>query len=349
MNSDSWVLFGLDLRPYAASLRVAGEQLLWGQEAGVHKHLSASVRLRNAESSEPVLIDVFGDLMPASSAEAVSDQKDGLVLGSDQVLTREITLPEAFEAQWREATDLEVQNASPFSVERTRYGSKIIARQDGQITIAVVITSTDALDELISDNPEVSQDAEIWCDTGQYLVRINDSGKLSARQVAYLARLKVLAVRCLALIVAASVCLWLPALAANIRAGQYAVQLDEARETSSVASAFRADLDDQSDKLSAASERFSRPVQHAAWLHALSALTPDGAYLSRIEFDADTVEISGYAVNAADLQSRLVASELFSDVTATTAFRLNARMKLEQFSFELSLGELSSVQGVVAK
>lgn len=349
MSSDSWVLFGFDLRPYVASLLLAIHQLVWGEESRLCKNLAPSARLRNTDAAAPVMIDIFGGELPATFSNAAPAPEEALLLGSDEVLSREIRLPIAFETQWIQAVELEVQNASPFSPERTRFGSKILMRQNEQLTIAIVITSTEAVERLITANPEASNEAEIWCDSGECLVRINDSGELSRRQTRYLARLQTLAAKCAALIVVASVCLLLPAWAANIRADQYAAQLEEARETSRSASALRADLDDYSDKLRIASERFSERVRYAAWLHALSAVTPDGAYLSRLEFEGQGAEVSGYADNAAELQSRLVASELFTDVTATTAFRRNAGIGLEQFSFELVLGQLPPAQGVSAQ
>lgn len=349
MSGDSWVLFGLDLRPYLASLRLAIHQIMWGEETGLYKHLSPFVRLRNTDAAAPVLIDAFGDEMSTAFSGLAPAPEDGLLLDCDEVLSREIKLPAAFEAQWSQAVELEVQNASPFPPERTRFGSKILKRQAEQLTIVIVITSVEALERLGAANPEASNESEIWCDSGECLVRINDSGKLSLREVRYLAKLQTLAAKCAALIVAAIACLLLPAWAANIRADQLATQLEEARETSRSASALRADLEDYSDKLRIASERFGQRVRYSAWLHVVSAVTPDGAYLSRLEFEGQSAEISGYADNAADLQSRLVASELFSDVTATAAFRRNARIGLEQFSFELALGELPSGQGARAE
>ena len=349
MSGDSWVLFGLDLRPYLASLRLAIYQIAWGEESGLFKRMSPDAQLRNADAVEPVLIDVFGGELSAVSSSAATAPEQALLLGNDEVLNREIILPVAFEAQWNQAVELEVQNASPFPPERTRFGSKILMRQNEQLTIAIVITSIEAMERLIAANPEASKEAEIWCDCGECLVRINDGDALSPRQIRYLTRLQSLVVKCSAVLVAASVCLLLPAWAANIRSDQYATQLEEAKETSRSASALRAELDDYSEKLRISSERYSERVRHSLWLHALSAVTPDGAYLSRLEFKGRGAEVSGYADNAAELQSRLVASELFTDVTATAAFRRNARMGLEQFSFELTLGELPSGQGVSEK
>jgi len=60
-------------------------------------------------------------------------------------------------------------------------------------------------------------------------------------------------------------------------------------------------------------------------------------YLKQLEFAGSKLSIRGYGQNGAAYQSRLVESERFSDVTATSPFRRNPQLKLEEFTFELTL------------
>lgn len=344
MKDNAWVLFGLDLAPYLAKSRLAIEQILWGEEAGLYRYLSDAARLHSSvqDGDTPSLIDVFGEQVRGSE-EAHAINHDALLLNHDAVLYREISLPTSYEVQSGEAVELEVQNASPFPADRTRYGSRIVSRSGEQVTIAIVITSSEEVEQLFSGHQEVAPTAEIWCDGGERLVRINDGLVRGRREAHYLQRLQMLAYRIAALAVACFACLLIPAWTANIRADQLGLQLEEARATSKDASALREALDQSADKLTVAAEQLEQREFYASWLHALAELTPDSAYLSRLDFTDDTLQIGGYAENAADLQSRLVSSALFSDVTATTAFRRNARMSLEQFNFELTLGTLPSL------
>lgn len=344
MKDNAWVLFGLDLAPYLAKSRLAIEQILWGEEAGLYRYLSDSARLHSSapDGDTPSLINVFGEQVHGSDESPVASH-DALLLNHDAVLYREIILPASYEVQVAEAVELEVQNASPFPANRTRYGSRIVSRSDRQITVAIVITSAEEVERLVLNHQDVPSTAEIWCDGGERLVRINDGPGRGRREAHYLQRLQRLAYRIAALAVACFACLLIPAWTANIRADQLGLQLEEARATSKDASAFREALEQSADKLTVAAEQLQERHFYASWLHALAELTPDTAYLSRLEFTDDTLQISGYAENAADLQSRLVSSALFSDVTATTAFRRNARMSLEQFNFELTLGTLPSL------
>ena len=335
-SQDQLVLFGFDLRPYLAQLSLAYRQLIWGEESGLRALLSVPAKVWTEGSQEPRFIDPFGNDLALDNVDP-SDFVEAVCIAERFVLQRRISLPETVESQLTQVVQMEVQNCSPFAPSDTRFGFRILRRSEGSLLIGIVVTSAEFINATVAQHPTPSLVSELWSSFDGAMVRITDHHDAVARDNQFIRRLARLALGSIAVMTMFFMLLMLPTAVADIRSEQYREQLSVAEENAAEATALREELVSYNEKLSLASELIAGREHYGIWLHTLADLSPDSVYLKQLEFAGNKLSIRGYGENGAAYQSRLVESERFSDVTATSPFRRNPQLELEEFTFELTL------------
>ena len=335
----SLTLFGTDLRPYIDKVVLGWRQLIWSPEAGLRAWLSRPVELlvHNADSE---LIDFSG----APVAKAQSGDKApsiGVLLPDDDVLAKSLTLPVEVEPNLGDAMMLEIANMSPFPSEEVVSGWAILGRYDAQVKIGVALTTKAAVERALAACDRNALNTEVWAALETHRVCLAGFAE-TGRDAQYMNTLRQLGLRVLGVVVGALCLLALPAWMLDTRADQYQSQLVEVTQRAGAAAASRSRLDDYRDKLGAVIGLQDSRVDYGIWLNVLSQQTPDSVYLNRLEFEDTALEVSGYAVNAAQYQSALAASPAFTEVEATSAFTRDARLNRERFTLRLQLGALDA-------
>ena len=120
-------------------------------------------------------------------------------------------------------------------------------------------------------------------------------------------------------------------------ASHYASERAEVQRRTEKLVDVRQALVESTDKLSSAASFFANKPDYRFWLHKVAEITPDDVYLNRLSLEEDQLTVSGLAVNAANYQSLLSSSKLFSGLTAQSAFTRDARAGRERFSLTMSI------------
>ena len=333
----SLTLFGTDLRPYIDKVVLGWRQLIWSPEAGLRTWLSQPIELlvNNADNE---LIG-FSGAPVAGEQSGEKSSSVGVLLPDDDVLAKSLMLPVEVEPNLSDAMMLEVANMSPFPSEAVVSGWAILDRHDTQIEVGVALTTKAAVERTLAAHDRSAQDTEIWAALEKHRICLAGFAE-ATRDAQYVNTLRQLGLRVLGVVVGALCLLALPAWMLDTRADQYQSQLGEVTQRAGAAAASRSQLDDYRDKLNAVIDLRQSRIDYGIWLNVLAQQTPDSVYLNRLEFEEMALEVSGYAVNAAQYQSALAASPAFTEVEATSAFTRDTRLKRERFTLRLQLGEL---------
>jgi general secretion pathway protein L len=336
-NTSQWSLFGLDLERYVRSIALGAHQLLWGSESGLQRHfLPSSLLLGDIEHLHEQDAANFG--LSLSAEEAV----DGIavLLPSDLVLTKLIDLPAVAEPDLEAIVRLEAEANSPFSLEETAYGWRILGRDAPRLTLLLAISSRRAIDTNVSqtqgDYRYEFGAPEVWAHHEGRLVQLLGFGE-SRRKAAYLANLARTTGRMALTAIGIALIAWSPAGMLSIREGQLSDLLNETELRAGTATAARNALIDTEDRLFAARELYADRLIYHRWLDHIAALTPNSAYLTSIRFDEGRLTIVGQAENAAALQTALAGTEILSGVTAPSAFTRDRRTGKERFTLNMQL------------
>ena len=335
----SFTLFGTDLRPYIDKVVLGWRQLIWSPEVGLRAWLSQPVELL-VDNADSELIDFSGaQLVGVHSGEKAPSI--GVLLPDADVLAKTLMLHVEVEPNLSDAMMLEVANMSPFPSEEVVSGWAILGRHDTQVEVGVALTTKAAVERTLAVHDRSARDAEVWAALGTHRICLEGFAE-AGRDAQYVNTLRQLGLRVLGVVVGALCLLALPAWMLDTRAAQHQSQLGEVTQRAGAAAASRSQLDDYRDKLAAVIDLQASRIDYGIWLNVLSQQTPDSVYLNRLEFEEMALEVSGYAVNAAQYQSALAASAAFVEVEATSAFTRDTRLNRERFTLRLQLGALEA-------
>ena len=335
----SLTLFGTDLRPYVDKVTLGWRQLIWSPEAGLRAWLSQPIELLS-DNAQNELID-FSGAPVAGEQSGDKAPSVGVLLPDDDVLAKTLMLPVEVEPNLSDAMMLEVANMSPFPSEDVVSGWAILRRHEAQVEVGVALTTTAAVERALDARSRSAYDTEVWAALETHRVCLQGFAE-AGRDAQYVNTLRQLGLRALGVVAGALCLLALPAWMLDTRADQYQSQLGEVTQRAGAAAASRSQLDDYRDKLAAVIDLQDSRIDYGIWLNVLSQQSPDSVYLNRLEFEEMALEVSGYAVNAAQYQSALAASPAFTEVEATSAFTRDARLNRERFTLRLQLGELDA-------
>ena len=334
----SLTLFGTDLRPYVDKVVLGWRQLIWSPEAGLRAWLSPRIALL-VDNADNELID-FSGAPVAGEQSGDKAPSVGVLLPDDDVLAKTLMLPVEVEPNLSDAMMLEVANMSPFPSEEVVSGWAILRRHEAQVEVGVALTTKAAVERTLALYDRSPQDTEVWVALDTH--RICLAGFAEARRDGqYVNTLRQMGLRVFGVVAGALCLLVLPAWMLDTRADQYRSQLGEVTQRAGAAAESRSQLDDYRDKLAVVIDLQGSRIDYGIWLNILSQQTPDSVYLNRLEFDGMALEVSGYAVNAAQYQSALAASPAFTEVEASSAFTRDTRLNRERFTLRLQLGELA--------
>ena len=334
--SNQWELFGLDLSRGVDKLKLGASQLLWGAESGLRQKFYPEASLLNPSKE---VHDRYAKLVPASE-QLLPQQPKALLLPSDLMLTRQIEMPVAAEADLNAAMQFEIASNSPFTSEETCAGWRVVGRDDASLRLIYVIAARATVRDLIAqyalDSADYVEQFEIWAETDGHLVQMEGAGE-TTRNALYLQQLLEQGRKLGLAILAVCLLLVLPGAILAARSSQLADVLALTESEASAATAARNELVSVENRVLTAREFFADRSLYNRWLNALSDVTPDSVYLTRLGLEGNRLTISGMAMNAAEYQTKLASSGLVSDLSAPSAFTRDQRTGRERFTLTMRL------------
>lgn len=334
--SNQWELFGLDLSRGVDKLKLGASQLLWGAESGLRQKFYPEASLLNPSKE---VHDRYAKLVPASE-QLLPQQPKALLLPSDLMLTRQIEMPVAAEADLNAAMQFEIASNSPFTSEETCAGWRVVGRDDASLRLIYVIAARATVRDLIAqyalDSADYVEQFEIWAETDGHLVQMEGAGE-TTRNALYLQQLLEQGRKLGLAILAVCLLLVLPGAILAARSSQLADVLALTESEASAATAARNELVSVESRVLTAREFFADRSLYNRWLNALSDVTPDSVYLTRLGLEGNRLTISGMAMNAAEYQTKLASSGLVSDLSAPSAFTRDQRTGRERFTLTMRL------------
>ena len=334
--TNQWELFGLDLSRGIDKLKLGASQLLWGAEAGLRQKFYPEASLLNPSKE---VHDHYAKLVPASE-QLLPRQPKALLFPSDLMLAKQIEMPAAAELDLDAAMQFEIASNSPFTSEETCAGWRVVARDGASLRLTYVIAARAAVRDLIAqyalDSPDSVEHFEIWAETDGHLVQMEGAGD-TPRKALYLQQLLEQGRRLGLGALAVCLLMVLPGAILAARSSQLADVLALTEAEASAATAARNELVSVENKVLTAREFFADRSPYNRWLHALSDVTPDSVFLTRLGLEGNQLTISGMAMNAAEYQTKLASSGLVSDLSAPSAFTRDQRTGRERFTLTMRL------------
>jgi hypothetical protein len=326
MRSDQdYILFGWDLGIFFQRVRLGWHQIFWGDEVGLrdwfrppvhHVELSAITDIRSAVES---------DSTPPYLA---------VHLDEENVLSRRISFPTQVEPVLDDVLASEVAALSPFPQGETCWSHSVTRRAAGKLEVDVIIAPRTAVEsalqsarlELADEHTEV----EIWASGQSGPVRFDGYGS-DKRDRDYIRTLSETGTRVLLGTVGVILLCAMPSLWLATTADQMETVLSETIADSGNITRTRDLMQDLLNTRETAHRFHARQVGYGPLLHRVAALTPDSIFLNRLAVDGAELTLTGLAENAAEYQSLLANSDLFSAVNAPSAFVRDTRVDRERF------------------
>jgi len=333
--SNELSLFGFDLGRLLGFVRLGVSQLLWGDEAGLRDAFAPELLFLSLET-------IKTDDLDRALLRAGQDGKPYLaaVMPEADTLHFTVTLPRAAEPYLEDVVRGEISAKTPFGLENTSWGFRIVKRRESEldVTIAIVAkqTAKDAFAEASRVLSSYASGLELWAAARDIRVQLRDF-QSDTRRSEYLYTLKLTAARLLLAIAGVLLLLSVPSMWVSQTDAQLESLLTEARRSSAYAVESRDRLMSTIDRQGRARDYFGQYVDYRPWLHRVAALTPDSVYFNRFSFEERSLTISGLAENAAEFQSQLVNTTLFSELSAPSAFTRDDRAGRERFTLTMKV------------
>ena len=328
---NQYMVMGHDVRDLGRLWLAAWRDLIWGDDSPLRVALEepVAVELPNGETQ---------CFQGAAQCIGAHTTFSALAIPDELVLARELTLPPLPAADLEAAVALEVNACSPFALDDTAVGKRVIPTDSGY-RVAVAIASRAAISRYLSANysDHNMESRELWAPCGDDWLVLKGFGE-AARQQAYwqrLLRVTGFAVGSLVL------CLLLLGALTLLNSGELsrleALQMEasDASKTAIVARDELANINATIAELNTLTQALPSPSVELA---VLSGLLPDTAYITQFSQDGRNIRIQGRAKDAATLQKLLTENPRYAQVSAPQAIRQVGREGLEQFSLDLELG-----------
>ncbi|MDG2047005.1 MAG: PilN domain-containing protein [Halioglobus sp.] len=332
--SQSWNLFGYDLRRVPLYFRSGWREFLWGSESPVLRAIDEVVEVHQ-ETGEALYYRAGSAVVAAADSGAVLSQ--AVLLPDRLVLAKTLRVPEAAEAELESVVRLEVNASSPFPGSDTCYGWAIGKRREKDLEVQLVIASRSAVMSFIAALMD-SHDAavcEVWAGTEGLLVLLLGFGEVARQQrnQRRLTRMALTLAYCLAILVA------LFAWGAGAKyfelqnAQAIAAQADQ---RASEAVKLRAELASAKANIVTINELLAEHPDPHAELNKLAAILGDDTWIATAELKGTQMKIEGESEDAAAVMQQLLDDPAYARVVAPVAIR-KVRSGMEYFVLNITL------------
>jgi len=351
MTSDA-KLFGLDLRELTAELHDAFHKLVrmpWLRRAMPFTLVkvagdAATIAGARAQGMHIEWTDLSSDVLERVTHTAV-------LLDSEQVLQRSLTLPPMAPAALRSAIELDVQTMTPFAPQDTlwSYVQHPLAKAQGRQRVEVVIASRNQVEQALRlQSARLPGDGhpEVWAPAGAELVVLPGFGEPARLRSEAKRRNWIL--MGLGIVLALGVALAVtPSLQLRMRAIDASQQLAALTKTSAEVMAQRQALVEGGANLGKLQERLQQQLNHLQVLAVLTKVLPDDSAAQRVVLRGTKLTVQGLTSNASNVVALLAKTPGFLDVRLPTAVTRAPGSGKENFVLEANIDP--NVLGLLAK
>jgi hypothetical protein len=331
-SSQSWSLFGYDVRRPFFVFTGAWRDFLWSDGSPVRAALDETVTLLDDGET--------AHYRAGQSAAAESTASTAIRLPDELVLAKVLELPPGVEGDLESAITLEVAACSPFPADDTCFGWSVSHRTPARLVVQLVICSRSAVMEYLAgeyDCHDVGR-YEVWAAVNDTFQVVSGFGE-AARERRYSRRLWRTALRigyCAAALVA------LAALGAGFKyleARKMESLYREAQTAAAAAVEHRDKLSAGNALLDAANTQLAGSPDVYQELVRLSRALDDATWLTQVDIKNGTMRIDGQSPNAARVMQQLTDEPAYAEVTAPAAIRTVGRSGLERFVLDIRFAD----------
>jgi general secretion pathway protein L len=242
-----------------------------------------------------------------------------VVLPTDQVLIKQLTLPLATEEHLREALSFQMDRQTPFSVEQVYYDSHVRARDNNKqtLTVDLVVTPRKYVDDLLDTL------ADYGLSPDRISVSDESSGGLLALNLLPVGRRRKnglgLSRRRNLLLVIANLVLAAAAFATPVIQKQQVIDMLEPQLQQAIEEARSGtELRQQVEQLAATSEYLRNKKQSGLLVmrafDEITRLLPDNTWVNQLDIDTGEIQLKGQSSTSEALIQRLEGSSLLQNV-----------------------------------
>jgi hypothetical protein len=329
----NWELFGYDMRHLGRTWGAAWRDLLWAYDSPVRKRLDEVVSVQGQGGTACYQA---GTVCPESSTPTCQ----ALLLPEELVLWKKLRVPASAEGELAAVLALEVNASSPFTARDTRWGWSVVARDETNLQLVLVIVSASAVmaylgREYDSHDPQAQ---EVWVEIDGQMVVVEGFGE-GQREQRYRKRLlrSGLMLGSVALLLLAMV---------GAAAGLKSVELHRLNTLSAStlrdaaeASRLKSMVARATETINAANEVVAKYPNPHVEIARLTRLLEDDVSIVSFSMNGTELRLRGRAVNAASVMEQMTDEPRYVQVTAPQATVRLGDSGLEQFYLNIRVGE----------
>jgi general secretion pathway protein L len=329
-SSEQWQLFGYDVSQLGKRWQAAWRDFLWGDDSPVRRRLDEVVRVKDGEAVRYFHAD--------EEINAQSTECEAVLLPTEYVLVRALSVPLAAESELDAVMALEVAANSPFPAADTGSGWRITDRTEHSLEVLVAIVSLSSTMGYMGrqyDQHDVHA-SEVWAPSDKGPVMLRGFGEQSRLQ-RYKSRLiKVFSLLAIGLVlILATVALAGAAKYQELR--QVQATYERVQEEAGLAVQMRSRLVGANEAITVVQENVGLNPNPRYELAKLTALLPDGAWLTGFTMTGRNIELRGSAEKASELLELLINDPSYTQVESPGGFTVNRTTRTEDFNFRLTI------------
>ena len=313
-------------------IEVTGKQILAQFIVGDRAPVDVELDVDELQAKWP---DQLSKHVPADAGKAVIE----LRLPERATVTKQIHLPIAARHRLREAAELQIDIETPFNRPDVHFSVAEVEepRQEQAIVAELVLAPVRVVAPLL----EILQNAGIVVDA---VVPSGDEGRRGSHNLLpplHDARIKLpaLAISALGAILACQIALaaYLPLYFHQARADAASARAENLIRTASEIDGLFQKLTKRRKREEYAAEARNTQASLLQTLETLTALTPDDAWLDRISFRKDELQISGLAPSTSKYVDTITANHAFLQPVYLSPVMQDPQQQLERFSLSFKL------------
>ena len=340
--SQSWNLFGYDLRQGWFVFQAGWRDFLWGANSPVFSVIDETVAVYR-DRGGPFYFRAGQAVPPPVSSEQPGSS--AVVLPDHLVLHRLLIVPKAAEGSLESVVAMEVKANSPFPDGDTCHGWSVVGAGENGLEVQLVISSSSAVMEFIAKRFDCHDvhTYEVWAQIDHNIVVFSGFGEAARRGRNRKRMVKgALAIAyCLTALVACF----------TVATGMKYLELQQVKEiyeltqrNAANAVKLRSELSGGKKQIEVANAIIAENLDPRTELTRLSALMNDSTWLSQVDINGVEIRIDGYSLDAAAVMQKLIDEPAYEEVVAPTAIRKESRSGVERFVLDLTLKSQSDGQ-----
>ena len=264
-----------------------------------------------------------------------------LRLPPDLVLARTVTLAAAAAENLQEVVSFQLDRFTPFEPDEVYLGCRIVGRDaDAEaIKVAIAVAPRPDVDRLLAD----ALGRGLACHTVVVASETPDAGltddlplAISPAETASTRSGRATRALWLLALVLAAACVAVPLLRGRAALSETQRELAAMRREAQAVSALRLELEERGEQAAIPIQRMQR-TPLSILLAELTRLVPDSGWITQLEIDAGSIQVTGFAAAANALIPALEASPILTSAAFRSPVTQDAVRGVEQFHLSVDL------------